>query len=529
MPNTEKREREWRQLGLVRLRRRDRLGRPHDTPITERNEWKNGPGSTFKSGDISFLADEIFIDRRRSWLSANHRQMTDQSSETASPPVDLWLAAGLVDVAEKAHSDHVYDPHISRAYPKAKRLNTSEFELEENEHFNYIPVNLNMSTVHVPTNVYDESVEVLNGVDWSEALDEYFRENYQNDPTLTWQYFGSASGFFRNYPGMRWPVEGVDLFDCRTRGWYIQAATSPKDIVILLDVSGSMKGLRMEIAKATVEKILETLSDDDFFNVIKFSMTPEYVDDCFNGTLVQANADNKKRVKEALGNIRTTEIAQFDKALIEAFDLLQMVRVFTFLIGREVGDSRQVHWMACSNKGYYSHISTLADVHEHVQEPDVPTPQYDMELRRRMVDREAGNLKMRVKVHYDGMHRVSIREQHYYFTEIDGTPFSLGIALPDGYGMNWVNGLRSLDKAAERYPDVVVTASTPIVVREGDKSAVAMVVGMQMRYDKFHEFFMNTTMLCPHKNGRCNLTCASSVISFLYSVCVAHAQCSNAV
>ena len=26
----------------------------------------------------------------------------------------------------------------------------------------------------------------------------------------------------------------------------------------------------------------------------QFSMTPEYVDDCFNGTLVQANADNKK-------------------------------------------------------------------------------------------------------------------------------------------------------------------------------------------------------------------------------------------
>ena len=65
--------------------------------------------------------------------------------------------------------------------------------------------------------------------------------------------------------------------------------------------------------------------------------------------------------------------------------------------------------------------------------------------------------------------------------------------------------------SAERYPDVVVTASTPIIVREGDKSAVAMVVGMQMRYDKFHEFFMNTTLRCPQKNGKCNLTCASSV------------------
>ena len=42
-------------------------------------------------------------------------------------------------------------------------------------------------------------------------------------------------------------------------------------MVILLDSSGSMKGLRMEIAKATVEKIVDTLSDDDFFNVIKVS------------------------------------------------------------------------------------------------------------------------------------------------------------------------------------------------------------------------------------------------------------------
>ena len=63
---------------------------------------------------------------------------------------------------------------------------------------------------------------------------------------------------------------GVDSSDvtvhvCR----YIQAAASPKDIVILVDTSGSMKGLRIEIAKATVAKIVDTLSDDDFFNVVK--------------------------------------------------------------------------------------------------------------------------------------------------------------------------------------------------------------------------------------------------------------------
>ena len=41
----------------------------------------------------------------------------------------------------------------------------------------------------------------MNGVDWSEKLDEFFRKNYEDDPTLTWQYFGSASGFLRSYPG----------------------------------------------------------------------------------------------------------------------------------------------------------------------------------------------------------------------------------------------------------------------------------------------------------------------------------------
>ena len=42
---------------------------------------------------------------------------------------------------------------------------------------------------------------------------------------------------------------------------YIQAATSPKDIVIVVDVSGSMKGLRLTIAKHTINTILDTLGE----------------------------------------------------------------------------------------------------------------------------------------------------------------------------------------------------------------------------------------------------------------------------
>ena len=49
------------------------------------------------------------------------------------------------------------------------------------------------------------------------------------------------------------------------------AAASSKDVLILLDTSGSMTGLRLEIATKLVESILDTFTDNDFFNVITFA------------------------------------------------------------------------------------------------------------------------------------------------------------------------------------------------------------------------------------------------------------------
>ena len=45
----------------------------------------------------------------------------------------------------------------------------------------------------------------------------------------------------------------TDLYDCRRRVWYIQAAASAKDVVIVLDVSGSMIGNNIgKIASCTL-------------------------------------------------------------------------------------------------------------------------------------------------------------------------------------------------------------------------------------------------------------------------------------
>lgn len=48
---------------------------------------------------------------------------------------------------------------------------------------------------------------VLNELNWTEALEEVFRKNREEDPTLLWQVFGSATGLARYYPGKRISTE----------------------------------------------------------------------------------------------------------------------------------------------------------------------------------------------------------------------------------------------------------------------------------------------------------------------------------
>jgi hypothetical protein len=46
------------------------------------------------------------------------------------------------------------------------------------------------------------ALEVIKVINWTQDLDPVFKKNYERDPLLSWQYFGSSSGITRQYPGM---------------------------------------------------------------------------------------------------------------------------------------------------------------------------------------------------------------------------------------------------------------------------------------------------------------------------------------
>jgi voltage-dependent calcium channel alpha-2/delta-3 len=75
------------------------------------------------------------------------------------------------------------------------------------------------------------------------------------------------------------------------RLWYIDASLSPKDVIVLVDNSGSMTGTSKETARYLVNNILETLGSNDFVNVLKVSDTTDPIIECFtNISLIQVRA-----------------------------------------------------------------------------------------------------------------------------------------------------------------------------------------------------------------------------------------------
>ncbi|XP_060595875.1 voltage-dependent calcium channel subunit alpha-2/delta-2-like isoform X2 [Ruditapes philippinarum] len=333
-----------------------------------------------------------------------------------------------VRAAEEAAANHTWNNNIKKedfTCLKAKEILPNNTGLVYSERFKQkiIP---NVSSIHIPVEIYDgvklvpqwslkekipRDVEILNGLQWSAALDKVFTENYKKDPEILWQYFGSQSGFMRTLPASRWETgDEVDLYDVRRRPWYTQGSSSPKDMLILIDTSGSVFGQALELIKVAVKSLLDTLGENDFVNIAHFSKEAHNVSRCFNGTFVQANYRNKKKLIEEVNGIEAGGMANYKAGLTFAFEQFvklknqtngrrgadcnrmimlltdggsdlaedvfkkynpkdhQMYRVFTYAVGPTANPVSAIRWMACANKGYFSQIPAMGAVRSKVQD-----------------------------------------------------------------------------------------------------------------------------------------------------------------
>lgn len=133
---------------------------------------------------------------------------------------------------------------------------------------------------------------------------------------------------------MPWNTKKTDIYDCRVKSWYIEAATCSKDVIILFDVSGSMTGFKNYVARRTLQSLLETLSNNDYVNVYTFKDKVAGVVKCFVG-LVQATPENVKTIVDAL---EPKEEGKKHKVPLEGNANLTAAYIQAFETLREVGN-----------------------------------------------------------------------------------------------------------------------------------------------------------------------------------------------
>ena len=119
------------------------------------------------------------------------------------------------------------------------------------------------------------------------------------------------------------------------------ADVTPKELVFVLDTSGSMSGFPIEKAKETMKLALDSLYPDDTFNLITFAGDTRIL---FPGP-VRATPANLKKAQDFLSvtsGYGGTEMMKAIKASLDASDSQDHVRIVCFMTDGYVGNDMQI-------------------------------------------------------------------------------------------------------------------------------------------------------------------------------------------
>jgi len=167
----------------------------------------------------------------------------------------------------------------------------------------------------------------------------------------------------------------------------------PKDIVFVLDVSGSMTGKKLRQAKKALKFCIENLNKNDRFNIIKFSTEAELLFD----NLSSVNENKLGQTREFIGELRAIGGTNIEEALTLALKMKKSskrpftimfltdgkptigetnegrllkiinkknrenIRIFTFGIGNEI-NTHLLDKITKSSRAYRTYISPEEDI-----------------------------------------------------------------------------------------------------------------------------------------------------------------------
>ncbi len=147
-------------------------------------------------------------------------------------------------------------------------------------------------------------------------------------------------------------IEDAVLTHCDERGGFFTLVlqppdkfaaedVTPKEIVFVLDTSGSMSGFPIEKAKEAMRLSLENLYPNDTFNLITFAGDTSILFDA-PVPATQANLERAKQFLESRRGAGGTEMMSAIKAALEPSDAQDHVRIVCFMTDGEVGNDLEI-------------------------------------------------------------------------------------------------------------------------------------------------------------------------------------------
>eukprot|EP00505_MAST-04D_sp_SCG-Rhode-Island_P004726 Stramenopile-MAST_4_protein_4726 len=294
--------------------------------------------------------------------------------------------------------------------------------------------------------------------------------------STSWQYFGGQqTGLFAQFPATIKTQCWCDKYDPRYRPWYASAVTGPKDIIMVLDVSGSMADEnRLAIMKEAAIAQMDTVTFLDYVQVVQYSSNAKSE----GSSLLQGTDENKKRLVEYINNLKSGGSTNGEAGVRLAFDIFKSSKNS----GKTSGCTRIISFLT---DGVLSSDSFI--------DRKIPAWQSGLNV--------AGNSK---PVHFftyalgsgaqtDSLKKMSCNNNGWLAQVEDGKPEELKRAMV-GYFEYFANKISLTANATARWSDfyidssgqgLMTTVSLPVFTNEGSYRKFHGVVGIDVAASDF--------------------------------------------